>query len=104
MAMVDIHSYKLIKLNLLVRDVIPYLNQHGWRQVLHPNEHLLVFEGPLDDYRNPIQLVLPSQDDLGDTPLRLAEAVHLLADVENRLPEAVLADIQEEASKSMTSS
>jgi hypothetical protein len=102
MAMVDVSSYKLTKLSLSVRDVIPYLKQHGWQQIPHPNEHLLVFEGPLDDYGNPIQLVLPSRDDLGDTPLRLVEAVHLLADVENRLPEAVLGDIQEEASKSVT--
>jgi hypothetical protein len=103
MAMVDTSSYQLTK-HLLVRDVIPYLSQHGWHRVPHPNNHLLLFEGVLDNYGNPIQLVLPSRDDFGDSPLRLAEAVKLLADVENRPPEAVLVDIREGALKSITPS
>jgi hypothetical protein len=98
MAMVDTGSYQLTK-HLLVRDIIPYLTKHGWHRVPHPNDHLFVFEGMLDDYGNSIQLILPSRDDFGDSLLRLAEAVKLLADIENRLPETVLADIQEEASK-----
>jgi hypothetical protein len=104
MAMVDTGSYQLKRLDLLVKYVIPYLSQHGWRRVPHPNDHLLVFEGMLDDYGNSIQLILPSRDDFGDSPLRLAEAVKLLADVENRPLEAVLMDIREEALKSVAHS
>jgi hypothetical protein len=37
---------------------------------------------------------LPSQNDVGDSYLRLAEAVELLANIEERPSEAVLADIQ----------
>jgi hypothetical protein len=89
MVMLEVNLYQ----HLLVHHIADYAISHGWRSVSQPNPRLMVFEKALDDYGNPIQLVLPSHEDFNDTPLRLAEAVSLLAAVEERSVEAVLAAI-----------
>jgi hypothetical protein len=94
MAMLEVSADRLIHLHLSVHDVATYVTGHGWHQVPHSNQRLLIFQGPLDDCGNPIHLILPSQNDFGDSHLRLAEAVELLANIEERPSEAVLADIQ----------
>ena len=53
---------------------------------------------PVED-DEPIHLVIPNQDRFKDIPIRLADAVNLLAAVEDRSVETVLADIQHLASK-----
>lgn len=92
--MLEVSADRLTHLHLSVHDVATYVTGHGWHQVPHSNQRLLVFQGPLDDFGNPIHLILPSQNNFGDSHLRLAEAVELLADIEERPSEAVLADIQ----------
>jgi hypothetical protein len=91
--MLKVNSYQ----GLSVYSVANYALNHGWQPVSQANQRLMVFEKALDDCGNPIQLVLPSHEDFKDTPLRLAEAVTLLAAVEERPTEAVLASIQERA-------
>jgi hypothetical protein len=91
--MLEVNSYQ----DLSVHSVANYAVNHGWQPVSQPNQRLMVFEKALDDCGNPIRLVLPSHEDFNDTPLRLAEAVSLLAAVEERSTEDVLADIQEKA-------
>jgi hypothetical protein len=71
---------------LLVTDVTKYLIQDGWQQITSQNERLQVFQGINDDLGNPIILPLPINDNFIDTPLRLSEAVNLVAFVENRAP------------------
>lgn len=82
------------RLGLSVKDVAAYASQHGWRPVPHPNQRLMVFVGPLDDFGKPIYLVLTSHDEFRDAPLRWAESINLLANVELRSPTAILAEIQ----------
>lgn len=94
--MLEIAPHTIAQLNLSVYDVANYVSQKGWQAISHPNKRLLVFTGPLDDAGEPIQLVLPSQNKFGDTPIRLAEAVSLLAIVEDRTAWDILADIQEQ--------
>jgi hypothetical protein len=94
MAMLEVSADRLTHLHLSAHDVATYITEHGWHKVPHSNQRLLVFQGPLDDCGNPIHLILPSQNDFGDSYLRLAEAVELLANIEERPSEAVLADIQ----------
>jgi hypothetical protein len=92
--MLEVSADRLTHLHLSVHDVATYVAGHGWHKVPHSNQRLLVFQGPLDDFGNPIYLILPSQNNFGDSHLRLAEAVELLANIEERPSEAVLADIQ----------
>jgi hypothetical protein len=80
---------------LLVTDVTKYLIQDGWQQITSQNERLQVFQGINDDLGNPIILPLPINDNFIDTPLRLSEAVNLVAFVENRVPESVLIDLKD---------
>jgi hypothetical protein len=47
-----------------------------------------------DDYGNPVLLSLPRNDGFGDVLRRLAEAVNLVAAIEERHPEAILAEAQ----------
>jgi hypothetical protein len=91
--MLEVNSYQ----DLSVRSVADYAIDRGWQSVSQPNPRLMVFEKALDDCGNPIRLVLPSHEDFNDTPLRLAEAVTLLATVEERPTDVVLADIQEKS-------
>lgn len=67
-------------------DVADYLLEGGWRRVEHPNNKLLVFEGPDDDDGKPIRLILPRRMDYQDSDVRLAEAINLIAAVEERSP------------------
>jgi len=92
--MLNVSSRTLAQLNLSVRDVAAYVRDRGWQKISHKNKNLSVFEGPADDCGNPIYLILPSHDDFGDTPLRLAQAIDLLANVENCSIDRVIANIQ----------
>jgi hypothetical protein len=89
-------SPKIIKsAGLSVTDIAKYLVQHGWKQITSHNDRLQVFQGINDDRGNPIILPLPIHDDFIDAPIRLAEAVNLVAFVENRAPESVLVDLRD---------
>ncbi len=93
--MLEARTNQQTSLHLSIRDVMDYVMSRDWRQVDHPNKSLIVFEGPLDDYRNRIRLILPSSDSFKDASLRLDEAIALLSEVENRLPEDIVKDIQQ---------
>ena len=92
--MLEVSPRTLAQLNLSVRDVAAYVRDRGWQQIPHKNEKLWVFQGPIDDCGHPIQLILPNRDDFGDTPLRLAQALDLLANVENCSLDRIVANIQ----------
>lgn len=71
-----------------------YLIRQGW--LPHPsyNEKELIFRYPqLDDYGQPVILVVPSRDNLVDWPTRLAEALEMLSVVENRSPKHIIWEI-----------
>jgi hypothetical protein len=94
MVMLEVNLRQPIDLNLSIQNIVNYANHHGWHQFPQSNPRLTVFRTSDDDYGNPILLVLPSHENFEDAPLRLAEAVQLLAAVENRTTEEVLTDIQ----------
>jgi hypothetical protein len=93
--MLEISPKIVTDVGLSVIDVANYLIQHGWQQVTSQNDRLQVFQGINDDLGNPIILPLPINDSFIDTPLRLSEAVNLVAFVENRAPESVLIDLRD---------
>ena len=54
----------------------------------------MLFQGINDDFGNPVLLSLPSNDSFGDALRRLAEAVNLVAAINQRPPEIILAEVQ----------
>jgi len=80
--MIQIRPHELEALNLSVQDIAAYALHHGWQKISHPNPGLMVFQELVaveDD--EPIHLVIPNQDRFRDIPIRLADAVNLLAAV-----------------------
>lgn len=55
--------------------VISYVQRTGWKRVSHPNQKLMVFQGPTDDLGQPIQLVLPQSTHLWDSAILLASTL-----------------------------
>jgi hypothetical protein len=88
-----------------IETVVNYLTSQGWKPTTkHRRHHVLVFEGPLDDYGEPICLILPSYQSHIDAELRITEAIDLLANVEERRHGEILEslkDIQKRLSVSM---
>jgi hypothetical protein len=76
--------------DLRIADFVDYLKDHDWKLVPHPNEGVFLFDGPLDDEGKPFKLLLPRHTGFRDAPLRLSEAVNLVADLEERPIEQVL--------------
>jgi len=75
---------------LSIDAVLVYLEQTGWTRVDHPNDRIILLEGPLDDAGNPLQLILPRDRSLDDAKARLAETIDLLAVLRHVSPEAVV--------------
>jgi hypothetical protein len=99
--MLEISPKIVTDVGLSVTDVTNYLIQHGWQQITSQNDRLQVFQGINDDLGNPIILPLPINDNFIDTPLRLSEAVNLVAFVENRAPGSVLIDLRDSSDLSI---
>lgn len=81
--------------------VISYVQKSGWKQVAHPNRNLMVFQGTNDDLGQPIQLVLPLSHNLWDSPILLAKAINLLAEIEQKAPEEILAKLEKQILEKM---
>jgi hypothetical protein len=93
MAMIQIDTSLVTNAGISARDVTNYATSKGWRSVTSSHPSLALFLGAGDDAGNPIQLVIPCHDRFIDAPLRLAEAVRLLADVEDRSMADIIAEI-----------
>jgi hypothetical protein len=94
MDMLEIDPKVLAGSHLSVNAMANYLVKSGWQQVPNHNDRLMLFQGVTDDYGNPVLLSLPRNDGFGDVLRRLAEAVNLVAAIEERHPEAILAEAQ----------
>jgi hypothetical protein len=91
--MIQIDTMLVANAEISAQDVTNYALNKGWRLATSANPSLALFLGAADDAGNPIKLVIPSHDRFIDAPLRLAEAVRLLADVEDRSMVDVIAEI-----------
>jgi len=80
--------------NLRVDDVISYLQETGWHRVKHPNDRLILFEGPKDDDGKPIILILPAHNWFSDSDEGIANAINLLSAVEQTSPYNIIQKIQ----------
>lgn len=73
-------------------DLKSYLDAQGWALVDRIGDKALVYR-PGDGSGESVEILVPARDDLGDYALRIAEAVRILADVEQRSALAVYGDI-----------
>jgi hypothetical protein len=64
---------------LNVEDVAAYLEFWGWVKVEHPNPKLFVFQGPKDDFGDPLELILPRHMNFLDSYARIADVVNFLS-------------------------
>jgi hypothetical protein len=71
-----------------------FLHKSGWKRVPHPNERLLVFEGPVDDFRKPLKIVLPASDDYVDSTRMIDQALSLVADLKETSTVEVIRSIR----------
>ena len=69
-----------------------YLDAQGWRQVDHIGDKALVYV-PDETETEAVEILVPTRYDLGDYVSRMAEAVHILADLEHRSALDVYQDI-----------
>lgn len=92
-----------VNLNLCPPDVVEYFLSHGWQQVEHPNERMLVFDGLPDDEGTAIQVGLPASENFRDYYRRVYEVVETIAGVEEREIIAVAEDIRKSSETSIHS-
>lgn len=74
--------------------VISYLQRTGWSQISHPNQKLIIFQGPIDDLNRPIQVVLPQSTRFWDSSILLTKAIDLLANIKEKTPDEIRTEIQ----------
>jgi len=92
--MKNISAEDIALTSLRIEDITPYLRCKGWKHSQSPNDRLIVFEGQQDDEGQTIELILPQRNDYVDTYVRLADAINLLAAVENRSPNEIIKAIK----------
>ncbi len=76
-----------------IDDIARYLFLHSWKRTDFSSDRVVIFSGPDDDEGNSLELVLPQNMDFADARVRLADAVNLVAAVEDRSVYEVLRSI-----------
>jgi hypothetical protein len=95
MDMLRVNTKLLKDAKLSVNDMALYLRYHGWQELPKNNPRVTVFQGENDDFGRPLLLMIPSNDQFRDAVLRLAEALELLAALEDCSIEDMLTQIQD---------
>ena len=81
--------------NIPLSNIIRYLRLTGWEHRSDfPNKKLIVFDGPKDMNEERIQVVLPSNDNFRDYPVRLQEVLYSLNEIEERSVASIVRDIR----------
>lgn len=92
--MIKILPHDPLLQEIRIEDLTAYLHQTGWRIKPHPNNKLSVFGGLQDDNGELIELVLPRHHGFRDAWVRLADAINLLAAIEDISPYVVVQKIR----------
>lgn len=69
---------------ITIGNVTTYLELLGWVPVEHPNPKLFLFEGPNDDFGEPLELFVPKSIKYSDSYRRLADIVNVISVIEDR--------------------
>ncbi len=93
--MLEINTKILENASISVDDMAIYLRQHGWQELAGKNDKLVVFQGINDDLGNALLLVLPRQEGSADAVRYLAQALEMVAFLENQSLEDSLHQIED---------
>jgi hypothetical protein len=81
--MLTINTKLVEDANLSIDDMAKYLRENSWKELPGTNKHAMVFQGINDDFGNPLTLILP-RNNKSDNALRyLAQAVDMVAFLNN---------------------
>ena len=73
-----------------------YMLSHGWKGAAYPRAELMVFDGQLDDDKEPIILTVPSSERLRDYRAGVIQLITALSVLEDRYAVEVLNDMLKE--------
>lgn len=78
---------------LSINDFLSYLQDTNWKRIWYPNDRLIVYERNENGETEPEMLALPSQVTFSDSYARLADAINLLAEIEDLPPYTLIQKI-----------
>ncbi len=93
--MLTINTKLVEDAKLSIDDMARYLRTNGWQELPGKNKHAMVFQGINDDFGNPLMLILPRQNESNNALRYLAQALEMVAFLENKSLEEVLAQIHQ---------
>ena len=89
----QLYPNDLLLKQIQIAKLVDWIKNKGWELMEHPNEKLFVFTWRDLQAAQPLTLIVPRREDFQDTPLRLAEAINLLASVHSISPYTLLAAV-----------
>ena len=78
---------------LSINDFLSYLHETNWKRVEYPSDRLIVYERYENGGTEPDMLALPKYNTFSDSYSRLANAINLLADIEDLSPYKIIQKI-----------
>lgn len=88
----DITSDSILLKGLSSATLVEYLILSGWKQ--QPRSDWRVFQGSEDAFGEPLEIVLPRDDDAKDTRVYQASAVNLMSALQNEDPQTIIRRIR----------
>lgn len=79
---------------ITINSMTAYLEFLGWVQIEHPNPKLLLFQGPNDDFGEPLDLFIPESTKYSDSYRRLADVVNVISVIEDRDVHEIITNIK----------
>jgi hypothetical protein len=96
--MIIIIPESLFHAHLSLDSFISYLQSTGWRRVEYKDQRIMVFAHDEGEGACPSLVALPVNEQFRDFPIRIAEAVMRVADVEQISPQDVVRKIKDQQS------
>ncbi len=89
----DVSAKSVLLNNFKTENLIEYLTLTGWNHIKEDNPRWLVYEGPDDALGDPLEVVLPKNQNASDTNIYVASAVNLLSAISEQDPEITVKKI-----------
>lgn len=80
--------------NIPVGNFVKYLRRYAWEPAKPYKKGIQVFQGPLDNNGEPLEIVLPDDERSPDKEMYTASALNLLSVLNNQTPEDIAQQIQ----------
>lgn len=80
--------------NILVSDIVKYLHYKAWKSVNPYKKGIQVFQGPSSLSGDPLEIVLPTDEQAYDRGMYIQSALHLLSALDDQTPEEMARQIR----------